>query len=179
MFPFPAFIVLDLPPAIAGDVAALRRQADPNFPPLPVEITLTGSSGVGPLEREQSRDAVFASLDGLAAQTCVFQTAFCAIARFEGSPILYLRPENAIPFRALHESLRKSAIRFAPSPFPYTPHCTIRSHSAGMPDAAEVARITALPVPTQPFLLDTLSLYEIDSTKRECRRLFTSVLRKK
>jgi 2'-5' RNA ligase len=177
VFSFPAFIVLDLPAGIAGDVATLRRKADPNFPPLPAEITVTGSSGVGPLYPDQSIDSVFRSFDTVAAQAGGIETAFCAIGRFAGSPILYLEPRDAAPFKALHDSLRASGIRFGPSPYPYTPHCTIRSHGAGCPDSSELVRVLSLPFPMQCFRLDTLSLYEIDSEKRECRLLRRRQLR--
>ena len=176
MFEHPTYIVLQIPPPISESVVQLRKQADAVFPPLPVEITVAGSSGIGPVEREECRDQVFATLSDLAAKTAPLHASFHSIERFPSSPVAYLSLTDPTPFLALHQAILRTKIRFCASPFPFRPHCTIRSHGAGLLDEVEFKRVSALPVPREAFQLETMSVYELDGGKRECRRLYWTTL---
>src|SRR3954462_396238 len=112
VFEHPAYSVLDLPVPVADAVAELRRCGGRGFPPLPVEITVAGSSGVGPLVREQSRDEVFATLAELATRWLPLTATFGRIERFPGSPVMYLSMTDEGPFAALHQALIGTSIRF-------------------------------------------------------------------
>jgi hypothetical protein len=54
----PAFVVAELPEPVAGWIRELRRQFEPALAHLPAEITLAGSSGVGPITPGQSVAAI-------------------------------------------------------------------------------------------------------------------------
>ncbi|MEM6393596.1 MAG: 2'-5' RNA ligase family protein, partial [Planctomycetota bacterium] len=168
---YPAYIVLDLPAEMAARVQALRDAADPRFPPLPVEITVAGSSGVGPLAREESQERVFSALEAIAGRAGAIRSGFAEVLRFPGSPVFYLRPVDLEPFVALHRSIISADLRFQASPFPYSPHCTIRSPGAGEISDKDAERVLGLAVPPESFVLDTLSVYELDGQRRECRLL--------
>lgn len=161
---------------MSESVARLRKAADAAFPPLPVEITVAGSSGIGPLKPEQCRDQVFSTLSELAAKTPKFDAAFLSIERFAGSPVAFLSLADPAPFLALHESLLRTPIQFRSNPFPFRPHCTIRSSGAGGLDDVEFKRLSALPVPCATFRLESMSVYELDAAKRECRPLYRTQL---
>jgi 2'-5' RNA ligase len=176
MFKHSAYIVLDLPSPMRETVAQLRLQADKAFPPLPVEITVAGSSGVGTIEADESQERVFGLLADVAAKTKPLNAAFHSIERFPNSPVVYLSLVDNAPFIALHKAILSTPIRFRASPFPFGPHCTIRPPSAGTLDDAEFRRIAALSVPQSPFLLESMSVYELDSGNRECRLLYRAIL---
>jgi hypothetical protein len=62
MFEHPTFIVLEVPPPVADVIRRWRERFDPVVATFPVEITLTGSSGVGTLASDQDREEVFSIL---------------------------------------------------------------------------------------------------------------------
>lgn len=79
------FVVLDLLEPVASAVMDVRRrQRDEVRMALPVEVTMTGSSGVGVFAADQDRGIVFARLDEIAASTAPI------VARF--GPVLHWPP---------------------------------------------------------------------------------------
>ncbi|MEJ2013978.1 MAG: 2'-5' RNA ligase family protein [Anaerolineales bacterium] len=130
MFKFDTYIVLDVPPPISERVMEVRvRHQDEFRSSLPVEITLAGSSGVGVLVREQDRAEVFGQLQVIARETSPIIAEFGKVLRFEGTDIFVLTIKDESPFQRLHKVILDSGIRFMASPFPYKPHCTLRSRS--------------------------------------------------
>ena len=123
---------------------------------LPAEVTMTGSSGVGVFAADQERGAAFATLDEIAASTTPIMARFGPVIHWP--PSLYVFSyENEAPFRALHERLATSGIRFGPTPFPFTPHTTIRSREGASDEERE--ELLSLQIPGE-FRLDTMSVYE-------------------
>ena len=58
-FEYPTYITLDLPDSISEKIKKIRERYGKIIAQLPVEITLTGSSGIGVIERDQDRNLVF------------------------------------------------------------------------------------------------------------------------
>ena len=54
----PTFIVAELPEAIAAWVSSVRQELEPGIAHMPCEITLAGSSGVGPLKIGQKLEDI-------------------------------------------------------------------------------------------------------------------------
>ncbi len=54
----PSLIVAELPEPIANWVRAVRQELEPGIAHMPAEITLAGSSGVGPLKVGQTLEDV-------------------------------------------------------------------------------------------------------------------------
>jgi 2'-5' RNA ligase len=169
MFEHPAFIVLEVPSAIANIVQQWRERYDPIVAAFPVEITLTGSSGVGTLASDQDPAEVSAILGDVARGLIPFTTQFTHIGRFPGTDIFYLAPAHPEKFVAVQKMLTATRLRFNPSPFPYTPHCTIRS--AGKVSPEDEQALLALQAPSQAFTLDTLAVYELVNN-RVCNLLY-------
>lgn len=154
------YVCLDLPASIAEQVLDVRRRHRDDFrAALPAEITVAGSSGVGPVAPGQDAEAVFAELARIASETPPIEVSFGPVIRFPGTDIFVLTVEDERPFRALHERIAGSAMRFQPTPFDYTPHCTLRSRSSV--SDAEAAELLALRILGR-FIIDTLSVYMLD-----------------
>lgn len=151
------FVVLDLPEPFASAVMDVRRRhRDDVRIVLPVEVTMTGSSGVGVFAADQDRGTVFAKLDEIAASTAPIKAQFGAVLHWP--PSLYVFSyEHVEPFHALHERLATSGIRFGPTPFPFTPHTTIRSREGANDEERD--ELLSLQIPGE-FCLDTMSVYE-------------------
>lgn len=154
------YVVLDVPEPIAGKVMAVRKRHRDEFrSSLPVEITVAGSNGVGVFDPEQDVEEAFAILDALAAETPPIQAAFGEVVRFPNTDIFVLTLGDEMPFRALHERVATSGLRFRPSPYRYMPHCTLRSRSpVSDEDASE---LLSLRIPDR-FVMDTMIVYMMD-----------------
>ena len=162
MDPFAAetFLCLDLPNPVADQVLGIRRTHGDAFrAALPAEITVAGSGGLGVVAPGQDPHAVFAALDRVAAVTPPIAATFGPVIRFPQTDIFVLTLVDETPFRVLQQRLAASGIRFRPSPFPFTPHCTLRSHSPV--SQAEACGLLSLRI-TERFVLDTLSVYALD-----------------
>lgn len=172
MIPPNTYVVPDIPPAFAEQVLALReRQSDPFRFSLPAETTISGSSGTGPIASDEDLPRVIAALDRIAAETAPIRASFGPVRRFPDSDVFYLSFVDERPLRALHERIAASGLRFQPSPFPFGPHCTLRTR-APITDAESRELISARI--TGEFTLDTLSLYDLP--ERPMPRQFATLL---
>ena len=151
------FIVLDLPEPYASAIMDVRvRHRDSVRMAMPVEVTITGSSGVGVFDREQDRATVFGVLDEIAKATAPITARFGPVIHWPPS-LFVMSWEDEAPFRALHERLVRSPIRFGQSPFPFTPHTTLRSRPGITDD--ERTELMSFRAPGE-ITLDTMSVYE-------------------
>ncbi len=154
------YICLDVPMPIAQFIKNVRLQHRDEFrAALPVEITVAGSSGVGVVEQTQNEKEAFAILDTIARETAPLEISFSKVLRFPDTDIFAFLLTNADMVRALHKRITTSGIQFKPSPFPFTPHCTLRSRS---PVAEEEARELLALRMSERFVLDTMSVYMLD-----------------
>ncbi|MBA3779487.1 MAG: 2'-5' RNA ligase family protein [Chloroflexi bacterium] len=161
MFEELTYVCLDLPEPAASEVLAIRRAHGDDFrAALAAEITVAGSGGVGEFEPGQDPDEVFRVIDAIAARTAPIPASFGPVIRFPGTDIFVFTLQDEAPIRALHRKLAESPIRWRPAPYDFTPHCTLRSRSS-VTDA-EARELLATPQP-HPFVLDTLSVYEISA----------------
>ena len=157
--PSNTYVVLEIPPPFAERVLEIRREQRDLFRwSLPAETTITGSGGVGPLVAGQDPERVFRILDRVATATAPITTSFGPVRRFAESDVFYLSFAGDAPLRRLHARLVASGLRFEESPYPFEPHCTLRTRS---PILAEEAAALLRERIDGRFTLDVLSLYEM------------------
>ncbi len=162
MDPFAAetYLCLDLPAPVAEHVLRIRRAHHDAFrAALPAEITLAGSGGLGVVSPGQDPATVFAALDRVAESTPPIVGRFGPVLRFPTTDVFVLTLVDETPFRLLQQRLATSGIGFEPSPFPFRPHCTLRSRSPV--SAAEERSLLAVRI-AESFVLRTLSAYALD-----------------
>jgi 2'-5' RNA ligase len=152
------YVVLDVPSPIAEQVRALRQRYDAELARLPVEITIAGSSGIGPLAADQRRDGVFAVLERIAREHLPLTMSFAEIARFPDTSVYWLKPKERKSFDAMHAAVGASGLRFLDSAHPYTPHCSVSAFAAL--DEARQQRLRNEAFPRDEFRLSRLSLYQ-------------------
>jgi 2'-5' RNA ligase len=160
MIPNKAFVVADIPESHRGRIQTIRSQLGTVTAKLPVEITLAGSSGVGPIPEGTDIGLIREQVDHIARLTPAFRMEFAEIGCFPKTGIFYIRPKDRKPFDALHALLAASKIPFAESPFPYTPHCTLLLGPEVSQSVSD--RINSIPVPRGEMLFDSISVYTID-----------------
>lgn len=164
----PTFVVADLPDEIAAWVRATREVFEPAILHLPAEITLAGSSGVGPICTGQDVESVRSKLVAAIAGRLPFEARFTGIGNSPGTDIYFAAPEPP-PFLAMHRAILGSGIAFGPSAFPYTPHCSLKGLTALRPGQREA--LLALSVPSEPFAIRAVSVYQVD--RMQASRLLT------
>ena len=154
---FPTDIVLEIPEPMATKVRRYRMLFDKERCALPTEITLTGSSGVGPISLGQDLEDVFSLIDSVSAKFEPFDAYFDNVEAFNSSDTYFLSFRNPEPFKRLHRAFAESGILFDPTPYPFTPHCTIKLHKR--PEDSELFDLFFLKPPNGYFTLDTVSIY--------------------
>lgn len=116
---------------IGGDagarIAALQRQYDPRLTALgqAPHVTLAGSSGMGPIAADTTREELLERLGPIAADTAPITLRFGRPTRFMQTQIVVLPLDPHGPLRTLHERIKTSGLRAARPRFYFTPHVTL------------------------------------------------------
>ncbi len=159
MFEELTYVCLDVPEPAASQVLAIRHaQRDDFRAALPAEITVAGSGGVGEIETGQDPDQVFGVIDAIAANTPPIPASFGRVIRFPETDIFAFTLQDEARIRGLHRELADSSIRWRRARYDFTPHCTLRSRSP-VTDAEADELLASRP--PDPFIFDTVSVYEI------------------
>ena len=165
---------VEIPEPIRSGVQSLRDSLGTAVARLPVEITIAGSSGVGPILRGADLSLVGRKLVRALSGFRAFSSSFSAIRCFPNTSTFYLEPVDRSPFDQLHQAVGASGIPFSESRWPYNPHCTLRM---GEPFSAEAAAdLLKRPIPREEFRIDIVSVYGVDESLTNCQLLFQQSL---
>jgi 2'-5' RNA ligase len=155
---------------LSGDVAArihdIQKRYDPRMAAeLPPHITLTGSSGMGPIAVDTPVDALRTALGPVASGTAPFDVRLDPPMRFMQSVVVVLPIPPHGPIRALHEAIKSSGLAYDPPRFTFTPHCTLSFY----PELARDRLRDLLTVRIDdPITIDSIQAYRtIDLTRTE------------
>jgi 2'-5' RNA ligase len=121
------FVIAPIGGDVGARIAALQRQYDPRLAALgqAPHVTLAGSSGLGPIAPDTTRDELLARLGPIAAETAPIPLRFGRPTRFMQTQIVVLPLDPHGPLRALHERIITSGLRAARPRFFFTPHVTL------------------------------------------------------
>jgi 2'-5' RNA ligase len=154
---------------VHSEIQALRDSLNTLTARLPVEITLAGSSGVGPIPAGTDLSLIKRHLDRTLSDISPFRARFSAIRAFPNTSLFYLEPFDRLPFDHLHQELRISGIPFSEIRWPYNPHCTLR---AGEPLSADAAfELASRSFPQEEFWINTVSVYQLNDISLDCKLL--------
>ena len=154
----PTFIVIEFSGAIAEWVKGVRDKYEPGISHMPVEVTVAGSSGCGPINPGQSLESIVSIAKELLPSLKGKLAKFQKVSNFSGTPIHFLEPERSI-FDEIHGKLIESGISFEESPFPYNPHISLKGFTP--PTKQESEELLNLEVPKDPQPLHKLSVIEM------------------
>jgi len=154
------YINLEVPYPINNEISDIRHLLGSKSKKLPVEITLTGSSGVGSIPKGTSLDLIKQEVNEIAENQSPFEVRFSEISTFPNTGVFYLVPEKRKVFDDLHSLFLSSKITFLESKWPFNPHLTIRNEKSVDKKTAE--KIMKMDFPHKPFLIDTISVYELN-----------------
>ncbi|UDQ99087.1 2'-5' RNA ligase family protein [Lentisphaerota bacterium WC36G] len=176
MFKNPTYIVFDVNGKIADKIRFIRQQLDPERADLNIEISVSGSNGLGFIKPSQNFDIIRHELDNICQQISPFWCNFGKIKKFVNTEIYYLSIKNKQPFFEVIELLKNSRIEFLPTPFEYEPHCTLTLPNTNTVTCikGQEQYISSIKIPEERFLVTSLALYEEIKPST-----FTTIFRKK
>jgi 2'-5' RNA ligase len=160
-------ILSELQGPIRDQILEIQRQFDPRLAAgVPPHLTLTGSSGMGPIPADTTVEQLREALEPVARETAPMTLSFLRPKRFMQTNVvvLPLDPHGAI--RALHERIKKSGLSYEQPRFTFTPHVTLSFFREISPSEAKA--LLALRVP-DPVIIDRISAHRtvniVNSTK--------------
>jgi 2'-5' RNA ligase len=123
----PGIIILsELVGELADRVQAIQAQYDPRMvAELPPHITISGSSGTGPIVPQTTDDELRTALAAIARNFEPFTVKLQPPIRFMHSTVVVMLIDPNGPIRALHEAIKQSGLRYERPKFTFTPHLTL------------------------------------------------------
>jgi 2'-5' RNA ligase len=121
------FVFAPIGGEVGARITALQRQYDPRLAALDQapHVTLVGSSGMGPILADTTREELLERLGPIAADTAPISLRFGQPTRFMRTQIVVLPLDPHGPLRTLHERIKTAGFRSAGPRFYFTPHVTL------------------------------------------------------
>ena len=151
-------ILAELQGELRDRILEVQRRYDPKLAAgVPPHVTITGSSGIGPISTATTTDELRAALVPIARDTAPMRLHFRRPHRFMQTDIIVLPLDPHGPLRALHERIRTSGLRYEQPRFTFTPHVTLTLFRQLPP--AEVRALLALRF-EEPVVIDRISAHK-------------------
>ena len=151
------FILAELPGEIGERVRAINESYDPKLARYkPPHLTLTGSSGAGPIPPSVGLEEMRNKLEPIASDTPPITLRFQPPQRFMQSDIIVLPIEPHGPIRVLHDRLVTSGLPFTKARYTFSPHCTLSLYPSL--DRKSIRELLNIRLP-EPFVISAIQLY--------------------
>ncbi|MFL5501125.1 MAG: 2'-5' RNA ligase family protein [Gemmatimonadaceae bacterium] len=151
------FILAELPAEIADRIRAINERYDQKLARYkPPHITLTGSSGAGPIPPSADIDEIRAKLQPITASTAPITLSFGPPQHFMQTNILVLPIDPHGPIRILHDRLVTSGLPFTRARYTFSPHATLSLYPTLDPKSIRELLKTRMP---EPFVISAIQLY--------------------
>jgi 2'-5' RNA ligase len=115
---------------LKGDAARRIREINERYDPRlarykPPHLTITGSSGVGPIQPNVTVAELREKLEPITRTTPPLELSLRPAQRFLQTNIIVLPVDHYGPLRELHDRIANSGLPFARSRHTFSPHCTL------------------------------------------------------
>jgi 2'-5' RNA ligase len=151
------FILAELPGESADRIREINERYDPRLARYrPPHITLTGSSGAGPIPPSVTVDEIRGKLESIVADTAPITLSFQPPQRFMQTDIIVLPVESHGPIRALHDGIITSGLPFTRARYTFSPHATLSLYQSL--DAKSIRELLKTRMP-EPFVLNAIQVY--------------------
>lgn len=150
-------ILAELQGIVRERVHEIQRRFDPKLAAgLPPHVTITGSSGMGPISTRTSTDELRRALEPIAGETKPMSLAFGSPMRFMQTNVVVLPMDPHGPLRELHDRIKASGLTFERPRFTFTPHVTLSFFRELSPE--ELRSLLALRIP-EPVTIDRIAAH--------------------
>ena len=151
------FILAELPGEIADRIREINERYDPRLARYrPPHITLTGSSGAGPMPPSVTVEEIRGKLEPVTRTTVPIALSFQFPQRFMHTDIVVLPIEPHGPIRALHDGIITSGLPFTRARYTFSPHATLSLYQSL--DAKSIRDLLKTRMP-EPFMINAIQVY--------------------
>jgi 2'-5' RNA ligase len=151
------FILAELPAGIADRVREINERYDPKLSRYkPPHLTLTGSSGAGPMPPSVGVEEMREKLEPITRDTAPITLSFQPPQRFMQTNIIVLPLDPHGPLRMLHDRIIKSGLPFTRARYTFSPHSTLSLYQSLAEKA--VGELLKIRIP-EPFVISAIQLY--------------------
>ena len=146
---------------LTGEIAARIRDINERYDPRlarykPPHITLTGSSGVGPIPPFITVEELREKLEPVTSSIAPVTVSFQPPQRFMQTDIIVLPLDPHGELRVLHDRIIGSGLPFARARYTFSPHCTLSLYQTL--DADSRRELLKVRIP-DPFVISAIQLY--------------------
>jgi hypothetical protein len=120
-------------------------------------LTITGSSGVGPMPASVTRTELWDKLAPITSSTAILSLDLGLPLRFMQSDIVVLPLDPHGPLRVLHDRIATSGLPFQRARFTFSPHCTLSLYPTLTRETERelmAVRVRA------PVIIDSITVYQ-------------------
>ena len=151
-------ILSELQGPLRDRILEIQRRYDPRLARgVPPHLTLTGSSGMGPIPTSTSAEELRRALEPVARETAPMTLRFLPPHRFMQTNVFVLPLDPNGPIRALHDRIKRSGLMYEQPRFTFTPHVTL-SFFRELPKA-QAKELLSLRI-DEPVLVDRISAHK-------------------
>ena len=151
------FILAELPVEIADRVREINERYDLKLSRYrPPHLTLTGSSGAGPIPPSVSVEEMRDKLEPITRDTAPITLSFQPPQRFMQTNIIVLPLDPHGPLRVLHDRIITSGLPFTRARYTFSPHSTLSLYQSLDEKAIRELLKTRIP---EPFVISAIQLY--------------------
>jgi 2'-5' RNA ligase len=151
------FVLAELPGEVAERVREINERYDPRLARYkPPHITLTGSSGAGPISPSVSVEEIRKKLEPITADTAPITLSFEPARRFMQTDIIVLPIDSHGPLRLLHDRITTSGLPFMQARYTFSPHTTLSLYQSL--DAKSIRELLKTRLP-EPFVITAMQVY--------------------
>jgi len=151
------FILAELPGEVAREVREINERYDPRLARYkPPHLTLTGSSGAGPIPPSVAVEEIRKKLEPITSETAPITISFQAPQRFMQTDIIVLPIDPHGPLRRLHDRIITSGLPFARARYTFSPHSTLSLYQSL--DVKAIRELLKIRLP-EPFVIDAIQIY--------------------
>src|SRR6478672_7049194 len=143
----------------AGErIRAINLKYDPKLARYKApHVTITGSSGVGPLPASVTVAEISEKLGPIAEATAPFSLYFDPPMRFMATEIIVLPLDPHGPLRVFHDQVASSGLPFQQARFTFSPHCTLSLYPTLTRETERALLSVRI---TEPVIIDRVVMYE-------------------
>ncbi|HZK79198.1 MAG TPA: 2'-5' RNA ligase family protein [Gemmatimonadaceae bacterium] len=152
------FMIAELGGKVGERIREINLKYDPRLARYKApHVTITGSSGVGPLAASVTVAEILDKLGPIAAATAPLSLRFGAPMRFMQTEIIVLPLDPHGPLRVFHDKVANSGLPFQRARFTFSPHCTLSLYPTL---TREVERELLAVRIQEPALIDRVTMYQ-------------------
>ena len=152
------FIIAELGGEAGARIREINEKYDPRLARYKApHVTLTGSSGVGPIPASVSLAELEQKLVPITSSTEPMSLRFGPPLRFMQTEIVVLPLDPHGPLRVLHDRIATSGLPFQQARFTFSPHCTLSLYPTLTRDTAR--ELLAMRI-REPVVIDRITVYQ-------------------